>query len=53
MWIEWSPYVKTWLNFYDLNLLTSVDKVILGLGLFKEALEIYGSYGVELKGDSL
>jgi hypothetical protein len=40
------------MNFYDLNLSTSVDEIILGLGLFKDALEIYSSYGVELKGAS-
>jgi len=26
---------------------------ILGLGLFKDALELYSSCGIELKGDSL
>jgi hypothetical protein len=40
------------MNFYDLNLLTSVDEIILGVGLFKDALELYRSYGVELKDDS-
>jgi hypothetical protein len=40
------------MNFYDLNLLISVDDIILGLGLIKDALELYRSYGVEMKGGS-
>jgi hypothetical protein len=40
------------MNFNDLNLLRSADEIILGLGLFKDALKLYRSYGVELKGDS-
>jgi hypothetical protein len=40
------------MHFYELNLLTSVDEIMLDLGLFKDALELYRSYGVELRGDS-
>jgi hypothetical protein len=40
------------MNFYDLNLLTSADDIILGLGSFKGALKFYGSYGFKLQGVS-